>query len=224
MPAYEPSQPILPPRPTDRSVPAQRPRSLLQSWPMLVIILAAIAIVTATVILFLPDGKAGDQRKLMNPPAPGPDRMETNPLPPKQSQIDPWQQPDPGGVPRDPDPDPDPDADPDADPPDDLFGGRGGLGGGGGLGGLGTGGGAFMLAMFDRACAKLKTCPDVDLSMMSSICDQFSAMPKPPPPRCAAGERCLKAIDRLSCSQAGSSNPLQAVYLIQDCMTAMNDC
>ena len=53
------SAPILPQRTTGHSMSAQRPRgSLLRNWPMLVIILAMIAIVTAVVIMVLPAGNS----------------------------------------------------------------------------------------------------------------------------------------------------------------------
>jgi hypothetical protein len=135
--------------------------------------------------------------------------METNPLPPTHGQLDPWAQP---GSPQVDPPPPMP-----PDDPDDLFGQlpQGG----------GAGGSTFMLSMFDKACSKLKTCPGIDSAMMGQICDQFSAIPKMLPPRsCPAAQRCLDAIDHLTCDQAGSNNPLAAVYLISDCATALNDC
>src|SRR6187455_1980065 len=50
-PVHDASQPILPPRTTARSVKAARPPSMWRSWPMLVIALAVVAIVAATVIM-----------------------------------------------------------------------------------------------------------------------------------------------------------------------------
>src|SRR5262245_2082840 len=94
LPAREGSQPILPPRTTARSVQAQRPPSMWRSWPMLVIALAVVAIVAATVIMVLPAGRSHAGGKLSAPPAP--ERMETNPLPDKSSMIDPWSGPQAG--------------------------------------------------------------------------------------------------------------------------------
>lgn len=208
LPVREGSQPILPPRPTGRSMKAASPRSAIwRNWPILVIVLAVGAIVIATIIMVMPEGKSSGKRQLMNPPAP--ERMETNPLPPKASQADPWGQP--GTQPQQPPMPP--------DDPDDLLGQ---LPQGGGVSGTG----AFMLTMFDKACKKLKSCPNIDTAMLSQACDQFSSMAPPPaaPRNCPAAQRCLDAIDKLSCDQAGASSPLAAVYLITDCTTALNDC
>src|SRR5580704_1213152 len=54
MPAREGSAPILPPRPTGRSVAVARPGSPLRSWPVVVIGLAAVAIVAAVAIMVWP--------------------------------------------------------------------------------------------------------------------------------------------------------------------------
>lgn len=225
----EASQPILPPRTTARSMPAARP-SVWRSWPMLVIVLAAVAIVTATVIMLLPPDRKKARGKMSAPPAP--ERMQTNPLPEKHSQIDPWAAP-PGTVPQAPDPQPavptppapmDPDV-PDPDD-DDIWGGGGGVGGlglpgGGGM--LGTPGrGAFLINVLDRACKRLATCPDVDQSALTIICEQVAMIPKPPVPRCAAAQRCLEAIDRLSCSQAQFTSPMSMFTLFDDCSAADN--
>lgn len=104
MPAREGSQPILPPRTTTRSLPVARPRAAWRSWPMLVIALAAIAIVAATVILIMPPGERKRDGKMSSPPAP--ERMDVNPLPDQHDQIDPWGEP--GTVPHTPDPLPTP--------------------------------------------------------------------------------------------------------------------
>lgn len=236
----EASQPILPPRPTGRSMAAQPPRGLLRNWPILVIVVAVLAIVGAVVIMVLPadDEPQAGKRQLM--PTPAPDRMETNPLP-KQGRIDPWADPDmpPGTVPRampsQPDPygyDPGPrraqprrtppgsaPSDPFGADPDDVFGG---------IGGLGTGGarisGTFMVTMLHQACTKLQSCPSADFDVLGPLCGQFRAMPRPPlPANCPAAQRCLDAIDGLSCD-ADIDNPLAAIALLQDCTTAATKC
>jgi hypothetical protein len=220
--AREGSQPILPQRPTGRSMAVASPTtSLWRSWPMIVIGVAVLAIVTAVVIMVLPEDTKGSSKKIGTPP-PAPERMDLDPMPPKASQLnpgDPWSQPDPGAQPQQPPrptPPPDP-SQPDPNDPNDLFGGLGG--------GAGITGSAVMLTVFDKACNKLKTCPDIDQSMISTVCDQFASMPKPPAPKnCPAAQRCFDAIDGMSCSQASSTSPLTAIYLIKDCTSAMNDC
>lgn len=227
----EASQPILPPRTTARTMPTARPPSIWRSWPMLVIVLAVIAIVTATVIMVMPPDRKKADGKMSAPPAP--ERMQTNPLPEKQSQIDPWAPP-PGSVPLTPDPqlaipqppspmDPDVPAPDDPDDDDIWGGGVGGLGTPGRGGVLGSAGrGAFMVNVLDRACKRLASCPDVDQSALAIICEQVAMIPKPPVPTCAAAKRCLEAIDRLSCSQAQTTSPMSMFTLFDDCSAADN--
>ena len=224
----EGSQPILPPRTTARSIQAQQPsHSIWKSWPMLVIVLAVIAIVAATVIMIIPPGSKKHDGKMSAPPGPAFERMETNPMPDKSSQLDPWDNgtggPQ-GAVPRAPDPQPQ--APTPVDPDDDLLGGNGGGIGGGGIAGgtFGMQGNAMMIHVLDRACKKLKSCPDLDQSSLSTICDSVAMMPKPTAPTCAAAQRCFDAIDRLSCSQASaqSMSPLSVFGLFRDCSDADN--
>lgn len=227
IPAREGSQPILPQRTTGRHS-AQRPRgSLLRNWPLIVIVLAVLAIVAAVVIMVLPsdNGSKGGKRQLM--PAPAPDRMETNPLPNKQSQIDPWGAPDDNYAPAPPQPAPrrmpdPPQPSPDPNDPDDIYGGLSGGSLGGSLGGLSN---SFMLTMFHQACTKLQSCPNAD-TMITTVCNQFSAMPRPAAPQnCPIGDRCLEEIEKLDCDMtAQSGSPLGAVYLIQSCMKAATEC
>lgn len=220
---HQDSQPILPPRTTARSVPVARPHSMWRSWPMVVIILAGIAIVTATVIMLMPPDTKKADGKMSAPPAP--ERMQTNPLPDKSSQADPWGGAQGGTVPRTPDPTPAP-----PDPDDDLWGGGGGGGGGnlfggGGGGTLGSNGSTFMITALDRACAKLKSCPDLDQSTLSSVCDAVAMMPKPPAVTgCAAAQRCLDAIDRMSCTQATQASPGSVFTMFNDCRRAATQC
>lgn len=221
-PHQDGSAPILPPRTTARSVAVARPHSMWRSWPMLVIVLAVIAIVAATVIMVMPQGSKKADGKMSAPPAP--ERMDMNPLPDKQSQADPWGGGAPGSVPRAPDPQPQ--APPPADPDDDDLWGSG-AGGGGALGGggLGTNGANFMITALDHACTKLKSCPDVDQSTLSSVCEAVSMMPKPPSVSgCAAAQRCLDAIDRLSCTQAAQASPHSVFTMFDDCTRAATQC
>ena len=225
----EASQPILPPRTTARSLPVQRPHSVWRSWPMLVIAVAVVAIVAAIVIMVMPQGSAKRDGKMSAPPAP--ERMETNPLPEKSSQLDPWGQP--GTVPQGPGvapvPQPAPVQPTPADPDDDdndVWGGVGQLGGGQlGGGGLGAGGASFMITALDHACAKLKSCPDVDQSTLTSVCEAVSMMPKPASPAsCAAAKKCLEAIDQLSCSDAQAASPHSVFTMFNDCTLAATQC
>jgi hypothetical protein len=219
--AREGSQPILPQRTTGSHATAQKPSGgLLRSWPMIVIGVAVLAIITAVVIMVLPQDNARNKR-LGKPPAPAPERMDSSPIPPKASQLDdPWDQPDkPPSLSPVPDPNPpqqppDPLAgtQPDPNDPNDLFGG-------------GAGGAAVMFAMAEHACSKMKSCPGVDQTMLSLACDQFKSIPKPQLPQgCPAAKRCMDAIDAMDCSQANSNNPIGAVYLLKDCSSAMTDC
>jgi hypothetical protein len=197
---------------------AEQPRAAWKSWPMLVIGVAVVAIVVAIVIMVLPQDrpKAG-ARKL--PPTPAPERMETNPLPPKASQIDPWSQPDTQPAPVQP-PQPQAPQLPQNDP-DDLFGG---LNGAGGLS-VGGGAGAVMLHVVDKVCSKLKDCPDLDQTLISTTCDQLKAFPKPPlPANCPAAQRCLDAVDSMSCNSATGTSPLTVMYQISECTAALTDC
>jgi hypothetical protein len=225
--AREGSQPILPQRPTSQwRMKAQRPGGLAKHWPLIVIVLAVLAIVAAVVIMVLPEDHAtAGKRRLSAPPAP--DRMNTDPLG-RQSQIDPWG--DPNLV---PDPQPDPNAHVTPDPPrqppqpdpDDLFGGLGGGGGGGILGAPGgPGTGTFLFTMMHQACKKLQSCPSSDQSMLSVACSAYNSMARPPmPANCPSAQRCLDAIDAIECD-AGIDDPLSAIALIQACKEAATQC
>jgi hypothetical protein len=227
--AREGSQPILPQRPTSQwRMKAQRPGGgLVRHWPLIVIILAVLAIVAAVAIMMWPEDEAkSGKRRLSAPPAP--DRMNTDPLG-KQSQADPWGNPD-DYVPADPPAPPgttphvtpDPPQQPAQPDPDDLFGGLGG-GAGGTLGG-GQLTGTFMLTMMHQACKKLQTCPSSNTASLAAVCSQFNSMPRPPvPANCASAQRCLDAIDALDCN-AGIDNPVSALALIQDCKEAFTEC
>ncbi len=217
VPTQEASQPILPPRSTQRSLPVVREHSLWRSWPMLVIALAVIAIVAATVIMLMPPGRKTHDGKMSAPPAP--ERMDSNPIPEKQSQTDPWDNGQGnnglGNIPRAaPDPQPQQPQDPDDN---DLLGGGGGI-----TGSLDLQGGAFTFHVFDHACKKLRSCPGVDQSMLTTLCDSMAMMPKPPVPSCPAAQKCLEAIDNLSCSQASADalNPASMFSMFKDCVEA----
>jgi hypothetical protein len=202
---------------------AQRPGGgLAKHWPLIVIVLAVLAIVAAVVIMVLPEdhAKAG-KRRLSAPPAP--DRMNTDPLG-RQSQVDPWG--DPNLVPDQPDPNPHVTPDPPRQPaqpdPDDLFGGLGGGTPGGVLGGGGPN--TFLFTMMHQACKKLQSCPSSDQSILSGACSVYDSMARPPmPANCPAAQRCLDAIDAIDCD-AGIDDPMSAIALIQECKEAATQC
>jgi hypothetical protein len=238
--APEPSQPILPPQPTGTSVAAER--STWRSWPVVVIVLATLAIVTAVAILVWPAGSRGAGKHGLVPP-PAPERMDTDPLPSHGADPQPSQGADPqppqGADPQPPsqDPwgdqgraDPPPRHAPDPLPPDppspddtDVFGGVGGGPAGAGIGGLGLHS-DFMVTALRHACTRLKSCPNTDSSLLG-MCDAFDMLPqRAVPSNCRSAKRCLEAIDHLSCSQTGFGSPQSVVTMFQDCTTAMTSC
>jgi hypothetical protein len=213
-----PSQPILPPRPTGRSVAAQ-PHPQSSRWPIYVIVLAVVAIAGAVVIMVWPQHDAAAEHTLQPPPAP--ERMDTDPMP-APGTADPWganNAPHSQVVPRStPDPLP---PQPPQQPDDDQFG-FGGLVGGNGAA---NGGGSpdFMLAALGHACKKLKACPNAD-DTLDTLCDTYMAFPQTgAPTTCATGQKCLDAIDNMSCSQTAAS-PLSVVQMFQDCTKALTSC
>jgi hypothetical protein len=87
---HEAQQPVLPPRPSGMSWTHMQKqgveRSAWRSWPMLVIILAMIAIVTAVVIMVWPSSSRADGKNGLEPP-PAPEHMQTKP---SSTDDDPW--------------------------------------------------------------------------------------------------------------------------------------
>ena len=221
MPAREGSAPILPPRPTGRSVAVAHPGSPLRSWPVVVIGLAAVAIVAAVAIMVWPPAKPGrdthEQRSL--PPPPAPERMDSDPLPPKS---DPWATHGQADPPPHHTPDPLPPTPPPptnhVDPFDPLMAP-------GSLAGVTPGnlaGADMMLVVMSHACARLKTCPRTDESVrdMCEMFSQYSATAKPP--TCDAAKQCLDQIDKLDCSQAAT--PAALLSTIPSCLKAETSC
>lgn len=227
------SAPVLPPRPTGRQE-ATSSRGLWRSWPIVVIVLAAIAIVAALVLMMwppaTPEAKA-DPRVLRPPPAP--ERMDVTPvLPTPQPNIipgapggaDPWAAPTPppGTVPQqvpDPAPTPDPD-DLSADPFANPFG----LGGGGptgGAGGMFGGDARSYITLAARACKKLASCsPD-----LGEYCTVIDTLADGTLPTCPAAQRCVDRIEGLSCSNLqgdSTGDLLQLMSTLQECMNLAN--
>ncbi|MDX2093975.1 MAG: hypothetical protein SFX73_39440 [Kofleriaceae bacterium] len=235
------ARPILPPRPTGRMDATAPKRSLLRNWPVIVIVLASLAIATAVALMVIPPAGTAkaDSRRLAPPPAP--ERMETNPLPPpssngnvvppKSSGIDPWSKGNPNAQPVPPDDDADM-LDPD-DPSADPFANGGGNNGGtfdpfgslGGnplaqLGGLGMQD-QFMFTVMGHVCSRAKSCGTTQLTPMCDVVDQLGGGKAP---SCAAGQRCLAKIDQLDCDVLSLQNVLGASALAQDCMEAIQSC
>ena len=88
-PSYERTGPqaILPPRVTARHATGtvDEPRSALRHWPIVVIVLAVLAIVAAVVLMVWPP--SNDSGKKANPAlqGPAPEHMDTSPLPSEPS-------------------------------------------------------------------------------------------------------------------------------------------
>ncbi|MEO8700320.1 MAG: hypothetical protein ABI867_09765 [Kofleriaceae bacterium] len=221
------SQPILPPRPTGRMPTSHTLRpSWWKSWPLIVIILAGLAIVVAAVLMVWPPGgksaAADDGKKSGIIPAP--ERMDTNPLLPNDPSTpksgDPWtpKPKDPGATPTPPPATPDIDIpdDPAAptDPADPTAGNFGGL----------SGSSAIMMSMMRHACERASSCGHLD-SLLKDYCDMTKKVPTPPPPAsCPAAAKCLKSIDEMSCTTGFDDiNALSSVmYKFQDCVEAIS--
>ncbi len=230
----EPSQMVLPPRPTG-TMYASQPRPVTwKSWPVIVIAIAVVAIVAAVVLMVWPPSDATKANAGTLAPPPAPERMDTNPMPPStggggpQGGVDPWTNkrggapdpaPAPGIAPDIDDIDPDDPADPNnRGSLRDPFGSRGG-----GLGSLGgTRSLAMMTAMFHKACDRLTSCGTAD-PMMKSMCQTLQqSFPNQPAPTCGAAQRCLATIDALSCSDDLDSSTIMGMMTsVQDCMSAM---
>jgi len=201
-------QPVLPPRPTTRSQTAEPTASVWRSWPVLVIVLAMIAIVVAVVLMVWPSAaaRAGDPGKRLQPP-PAPERMpntvpDVKQTPDRRNQggaphaavPDPWA---PGAVTPSP---PDPSAKPDPDDADDddlslkdpFADPR--LGRGLKLNRPGT----LFATMVVHLCRKMVEC-GLDDPMVTNQCDRFSRVIPGQAPSCAAATRCLQRIDAMAC-------------------------
>lgn len=219
---------ILPQR-TTGGMAAQKPpgRSLLKNWPVLVIILAGIAIAAAVILMVWPAGKDAKADTRI-PPPPAPERMDTNPLPPQGSMITPPSTPNPSAPDPWSQPTPDPQAqiDPD-DPTKDPFanpnagGNRANT-----LGGLGfnSRGSAVMVGVLQHACTRMAACGNSQLGMMcSSMTQLFGATPAP---TCASAQRCFDRIDQIDCDKDVNSQAdvLGLMTTFQDCTEAMTSC
>jgi hypothetical protein len=211
--------PILPPRPNHSAYALPKQRSMWKSWPMLVIVLASIAIVVAVVFMFWPPSADAGKRVLQPPPAP--ERMETNPLPPpgqgNSNGADPWGGSSGGHSQADPPPRQTPDPPTAHNDPNDLLSPFGNV--------AGTGS-DVMSALLAHACKKMKSCPSAgDDDLLANACDALAMMGQSTaPPTCDAAKRCFDAIDKMDCTDAFGGNPMAAVASMQACTTAMTSC
>ena len=219
--AAEVTEQILPPRESARMPVQKSGGSLLKNWPVLVIILAGIAIAAAVVLMVWPPSSTAKADTRV-PPPPAPERMDTNPMPPKGSLItpqpqnpngvDPWAKPDDLAQ-IDPD---DPTVDPLRPNPgvpsmqQNPFGGAGNAG--------------LAMSMFEHACTRLSACGNSQVSQMcSTVTDGLKMFGTPPPPTCAAAQRCLARIDQIDCNTSLTS-PTSMLALFgayDDCSDAM---
>jgi hypothetical protein len=226
-PAVPPAgQPILPPRPTGRMVAAAPQTGWWRHWPLIVIVLAGIAIVIAVVLMALPfDRKTNEDLGVKGGKLPAPDRMDTAPTIPDRTAPrsgDPWSSrgttPDPPAppsidIPDDPDV-LDPDIDPDIDPDDDPGATMPRI----------QGTGAIALWMMRHFCDRAETCGGMNPSIRD-YCTETKKWPlAKPPASCSAAQRCFKHIDQLSCTFDYSDvTKLNAITVtLQDCVDAMS--
>ncbi|MBA3462701.1 MAG: hypothetical protein H0T46_22280 [Deltaproteobacteria bacterium] len=208
---------ILPPRESAR-MPAQKSgNSLLKNWPVLVIILAGIAIAVAVVLMVWPPSSTAKADTRV-PPPPAPERMDTNPMPPKGSMItppsapngvDPWAKPDDLAQ-IDPD---DPTLDPLRPNP--------------GVpsiqqGPFGSTAAGLAMSMLEHACTRMTACGNSQVAQACQIATQgMRLLGTPQPPTCAAAQRCLARIDQFDCNATLSPDAMLALFgTYQDCTEA----
>jgi hypothetical protein len=216
--AREESAPILPPRQSATGMPAQRDHSPWRRWPVIVMVIAGLAIVGAVVVMFwLPPSTESDAHTLKPPPAP--ERMELNPIPPPNADpqpADPWGAPPHAQLQRPPTAphmpaapiDPvDPFADPGAAP-------------------LGNGNLDFLSQYGRHLCDRLAKCGNTS-EAVTSYCHLMSALPgQNTAPTCPEAKRCLEHVDTMSCSVAADDNDALAQLMTQlpDCLDAVTRC
>jgi hypothetical protein len=223
--AAEVTDQILPPRESARMPVHKSGGSLLKNWPVLVIILAGIAIAAAVVLMVWPSSSTAKADTRL-PPPPAPERMDTNPMPPKGSMINPPVAPSaPNGVDPWAKPDDlsqiDPD-DPTVDPlrpnpgvPSMPVPAQGPFGSGASAG--------LAVSMFEHACTRLSACGNSQVAQMcSTVTEGLKMFGTPPPPTCAAAQRCLARIDQIDCATSLTSpnTVLQLFGTYQDCSEA----
>jgi hypothetical protein len=232
--------PVLPPRPTGGlpAVPsAARARSLWRSWPVIVIVLAGLAIATAVVLLVVPaDPVDAGTRGVGRDGAPAPDRMPTAPpsgrapAAPPSTGPDPWADPAPPAAPSPAPPDPDPAVDdPDLapgqlpDPPDPPDPAASGLS----LPRGGTGAARPPRVPFHQVvrwgCARARACGAASPAVASVCAPIESAQASSPPPGCPAARACRGAIADVPCASLQRVGQLEQLRLLPACAATL-DC
>lgn len=238
-------QAVLPPRPTARSHTAQPTGATWRSWPVLVIVLAMVAIVVAVVLMLWPTSsdRLREPGKHALQPPPAPERMQTepdikppvpdrrvqparpnapdpwsagpSPLPPRQPQVAP-SQPAPSPTPSPLDPSVD-SADADDLDLDVLKDPLATPRPGASLNARG----AMVAAMFEHLCRKLSEC-HVDDTTTTDLCEQITSQPHGAPVNCPAAVRCLQHIDAMSCGSRPTSFTQLSVLMgrFRDCAEA----
>jgi len=168
---HDAAHPILPPRPTGRMITAPQAAGWWKSWPMIVIVLAGIAIVIAVVLMVWPPGASAKTTQTVEPP-PAPERMDTNPLPQTHGSITPPQKA-PTQIPDDPTP-----------PPSQSGGTQTQL--------------AILDHACDRLMACGNDAAETFCDTAKTLAQALGVQPGPP--SCQAGVRCIARIDRVSCT------------------------
>jgi hypothetical protein len=172
-------------------------------WPIVVVVLAAIAIVVSIVMLVMPDKKE-NAGKPVKRGGPAPERMDTNPTNPTTPSIpnqqgavppdDPW-----GAAPSIPDPPPPP---PPGDPLDPQFPG------GGTSGTAAPAAKDFPKAMLTTMCDRMVSCGAT--SQVKQMCRQVEDMlDGQTASACQRYDRdkagqCISALSKFPCSTAGA--------------------
>jgi hypothetical protein len=224
--ASEESKPILPPRPTGGHKAVTAPGWLGRNWPIVVIVLASLAIIGAVVLMMLPPSDP-PSTKNRGGAGPAPDRMDTDPMVPHSNITppspgsDPWANPpspsapvpglpvpvDPfaqgGGTPAPIDPN-----DPLAPLAPDPFSPPGG---GGGL--------DLLPALMGKMCERVKSCGD---PAFDQACEVIAQLPRTPlPANCPAAQRCLDSLDRVDLC-GGNADLRSMVLSMSECQQAMS--
>ena len=245
------AQTVLPPRHGSRAQhPSSSPRPMWRSWPVVVIVLAMMAIVAAVVLMVWPASRPRDGKHVLQPP-PAPERMDTqtppvepHPAPAPHAAAPsapeattPDQAPAAPADPRPADPNasgqsaqagsaqPDTGATADADTAadDDSFDPFGGAQGGPTRGrrALGFNSNSMLgFAMVSRLCRKLAQCGTSDPTIRS-MCVAMRSQPYSPPSNCPAADRCLRHIDAFGCtSQPDALQVWTMLMQFHDCIDA----
>ena len=218
LPPHE-ARAILPPRVTGTQLISDEPdeRSAWRNWPVVVIILAVVAIVGAVVVMVWPAPSATAGKRAADPAlGPAPDHMDTNPLAPSGDPppaathkrtvpappppaadpslgTDPWRDPDSHSQ-----------IDPLPLPPDDLdHDSRLDL----------------LTAAAQHWCRARAACPDGD-PLMETACIAV-AQEAVTPPSCPATSRCLANFDHMSCTDRLDLGGIQRLFAtFDDCSEA----